>query len=401
MRDTWLTGGSNPFKASNNLGADMITSADGNRNPSIIDINGNRRNPYVGGAISNVVGNTSLGSGGSGGSSGGGSGSGYSGYSYSSGPIGYNLDLSAFQKSRDAIIQGANNAKNMLKNQYDRLLAELDKKTKEGNEQFGRGRATISEDAYDRSRENLNSLAARGLAGSGLQQLGEVQERMETGQQMNDLASQYYAYLDDIDAQRREGEAQYNEGIQSIEDSLQQQLANIGLQEFQAQDDYNRYMSNLAMQMAEVQGYNAGRSIVQGNADNELAQALQAADTLQWQYNNGIIDEASYLAGLANIQGSASGLQGYNLNDWGKYILSKELTNQNTQSEPKLTKAQEQANFREWQNKNAQNISNVFSSIGNALNNWNSIRGQSNPQGTIYNPSSSYISATSPYYGRS
>lgn len=276
MKDTWLTGGSNPFKASNNLGTDMITSADGHRNPSLINAKGNRINPYnVGGAVSGVVGNASLGSGSYGGSSGGsgGSGSGYSGYSYSSGPIGYNLDLSAFQKSRDAIIAGANNAKNMLKNQYDRLLAELDKKTKEGNEQFGRGRATISEDAYDRSRENLNSLAARGLAGSGLQQLGEVQERMETGQQMNDLASQYYAYLDDIDTQRKEGEAQYNEGIQSIEDSLQQQLANIGLQEFQAQDDYNRYMSNLAMQLAEVQGYNAGRSIVQGNADSKLALA--------------------------------------------------------------------------------------------------------------------------------
>lgn len=327
---------------------------------------------------------------------GGGSG-GYGGFgsSYASyGPIGYDLDLSAFQKSRDAIIQGANNAKNMLKNQYDRLLAELDKKTKEGNEQFGRGRATISEDAYDRSRENLNSLASRGLAGSGLQQLGEVQERMETGQQMNDLASQYYAYLDDIDVQRKEGEAQYNEGIQSIEDSLQQQLANIGLQEFQAQDDYNRYMSNLAMQMAEVAGYNAGSSIVSGNADNELAQALQAADTLQWQYNNGIIDEASYLAGLANVQGSASGLQGYNLNDWSKYILSKELTNQNTQSEPTLTKAQQQAQFRQQQQDTVNSIANFF-------NNWNSIRGQSNPQGTIYNPSSSYISATSPYYGRS
>lgn len=218
----------------------------------------------------------------------GGYGGGYSGYSYSSGPIGYNLDLSAFQKSRDAIIAGANNAKNMLKNQYDRLLAELDKKTKEGNEQFGRGRATISEDAYDRSRENLNSLAARGLAGSGLQQLGEVQERMETGQQMNDLASQYYAYLDDIDTQRKEGEAQYNEGIQSIEDSLQQQLANIGLQEFQAQDDYNRYMSNLAMQLAEVSGYNAGNSIVSGNADSELALAEAALLGTGQAFDNGL-----------------------------------------------------------------------------------------------------------------
>ena len=138
------------------------------------------------------------------------------------------------------MISSANESKGILKGQYDRLLAELAKKTEQGNEQFGQGRATISENAYDRSRANLNSLASRGLAGSGLQQLGEVQERMETGQQMNDLASQYYAYLEDLDSQRTEGEAKYNEGLQSIENALQQQLAQIGLQEFQAQNEYKK-----------------------------------------------------------------------------------------------------------------------------------------------------------------
>lgn len=283
---------------------------------------------------------------------------GYGGYSssaYSYGPIGYDLDLSAFQRARDAIVENANRSRNMLKNQYDRLLAELDKKTKEGNEQFGRGRATISEDAYDRSRENLNNLASRGLAGSGLQQLGEVQERMETGQQMNDLASQYYAYLDDLDSQRQQGEAQYNEGLQAIESSLQQQLANIGLQEFQAQDDYNRYMSNLAMQMAEVANYNAGRSIVSGNASNELSelqQALSAADTLQWQHNKGMLDDANYYSALANVQGSASGLPGYNLNDWSKYLIANNIANQVTDTTPAT-----------------QSVSELYPTVANALTN--------------------------------
>ena len=281
---------------------------------------------------------------------------GYGGYSssaYSYGPIGYDLDLSAFQRARDAIVENANRSRNMLKNQYDRLLAELDKKTKEGNEQFGRGRATISEDAYDRSRENLNNLASRGLAGSGLQQLGEVQERMETGQQMNDLASQYYAYLDDLDSQRQQGEAQYNEGLQAIESSLQQQLANIGLQEFQAQDDYNRYMSNLAMQMAEVANYNAGRSIVSGNADSELEtlqKALADADTALWQYQMGWLDDETYKGMMSNIQGSASGLNGFNLNDWAKYVIAQNANNTATTT-------------------NNQNTSELYPSVANAITN--------------------------------
>lgn len=204
--------------------------------------------------------------GGSGGS--GGSGGGYSG-SWSGGSAswttpgtGYDLDLSAFETARQAMIDSANRSKGILKQRYDNLLAELANRRREGNEAFGAGRASISEDAYDRSRANMNDLASRGLSGSGLQQLGEVQERMETGQQMNDLASQYYSYLDDLEAQRAQGEQTYNEGLASIESSLEQQLANIGLQQFQAQDDYNRYMSDLAMQMASLTGpsYSYGRA---------------------------------------------------------------------------------------------------------------------------------------------
>ena len=230
--------------------------------------------------VKNQLGINDGNSSGSGGSGGGGS---YGGYSYSGGWVNpYELDLSAFQRVRDALISSAEESKGILKGQYDRLLADLEKKTKQGNEQFGQGRATIAEDAYDRSRANLNNLASRGLAGSGLQQLGEVQERMETGQQMNDLASQYYAYLDDLDSQRTEGEARYQEGIANIENALEQQLAQIGLQEFQAQDSYNRYMTELALENAMRSGYSAiqgsGQSAV-GELDN-LINGLNTIDAM-------------------------------------------------------------------------------------------------------------------------
>lgn len=215
--------------------------------------------------------------------------SGYS-MSYNPGDYGYNLDLSAFNRARDTAIANANKSKELLKSQYDRLLGEISRQRTEGNEQFGRGRATITEDAYDRNRANLNNLASRGLAGSGLQQLGEVQERMETGNQMNDLASQYYSYMDDLNEQQKAGEEQYNQGIASIESSLEEQLANLGLQEFQAQNEYNQYMSNLALQLADMQATNAYRNISAGKASNSLdkLQKLQSGlDTYSYLINNG------------------------------------------------------------------------------------------------------------------
>lgn len=251
------------------------------------------------------------GNGGGGGSNGGG----YSGSwgggsaSWSTPATGYDLDLSAFDQARQAMIDSANRSKGILKQRYDNLLAELANRRKEGNQAFGAGRASITEDAYDRSRANMNDLASRGLSGSGLQQLGEVQERMETGQQMNDLASQYYSYLDDLEAQRAQGEQTYNEGLASIESSLEQQLANIGLQQFQAQDDYNRYMSDLAMQIASLTGpsysYGRGGSRGSGNSSNELAENAIAnknnLDGLRTMFEAGIIDADTYNAGVQSI----------------------------------------------------------------------------------------------------
>ena len=251
------------------------------------------------------------GNGGSGGSNGGG----YSGSwgggsaSWSTPATGYDLDLSAFDQARQAMIDSANRSKGILKQRYDNLLAELANRRKEGNQAFGAGRASITEDAYDRSRANMNDLASRGLSGSGLQQLGEVQERMETGQQMNDLASQYYSYLDDLETQRAQGEQTYNEGLASIESSLEQQLANIGLQQFQAQDDYNRYMSDLAMQIASLTGpsysYGRGGSSGSGDYSNELAENAIAnknnLDGLRTMFQAGIIDADTYNAGVQSI----------------------------------------------------------------------------------------------------
>lgn len=281
-----------------------------------------------------------------------GSGGGYSSYAYSGGWVNpYELDLSAFQRAKDAMISSANESKGILKGQYDRLLAELAKKTEQGNEQFGQGRATISENAYDRSRANLNSLASRGLAGSGLQQLGEVQERMETGQQMNDLASQYYAYLEDLDSQRTEGEARYNDGLQNIENALQQQLAQIGLQEFQAQNEYNQYMTELALENAMRSGYSAIQNVGQASA-NEMADAINAADTLSWQYQNGLITEDQYKAGLTNIMGNAS-LTGNDLNSWSKYVQALKQNQvqpevQTQQQQEEKYKLPEWLDFSKW-----------------------------------------------------
>ena len=251
------------------------------------------------------------GNGGGGGSNGGGYSGSWSGgsASWSTPGTGYDLDLSAFDQARQAMIDSANRSKGILKQRYDNLLAELANRRKEGNQAFGAGRASITEDAYDRSRANMNDLASRGLSGSGLQQLGEVQERMETGQQMNDLASQYYSYLDDLEAQRAQGEQTYNEGLASIESSLEQQLANIGLQQFQAQDDYNRYMSDLAMQIASLTGpsysYGRGGSGGSGSYSNELAENAIAnknnLDGLRTMFEAGIIDADTYNAGVQSI----------------------------------------------------------------------------------------------------
>ena len=107
-------------------------------------------------------------------------------------------------------------------------------------------------------------------------------------------------------------------------------------------------MTELALENAMRSGYSAIQNVGQASA-NEMADAINAADTLSWQYQNGLITEDQYKVGLANIMGNAN-LTSNDLTSWSKYVqaLQQNKVQPEVQIQPQPQQQEEKYKLPSW-----------------------------------------------------
>lgn len=194
-------------------------------------------------------------------------GGGSSGYGYSSSfsyPDFYDLDLSIYDRLLGTLQSNYNSSKNNLNSQLQSALDSINRSRRKGAQDFSSGRALIAENSYDRQRQQMNDLASRGLAGSGLQQLGDVQEAMEKGNQVSSLANNYYSYLDDLQERENEANMNYNSALTELENAYNNSVANVEFERWNAKNQYEKDLLNYMTSKASA--YNSYGS--RGGADS-------------------------------------------------------------------------------------------------------------------------------------
>lgn len=180
------------------------------------------------------------------------------------------LDLSYLNAERDNAQNTYNTSKNSLETNFNNLINQINSNREDTRKNFNIGRATISENAYNANRANQLDLASRVTGTSGLKGLGEVGNRIETGQQYSNLANNYYKDMADLDTNERQGRSQYELDLQNIKNTLDSSLADIGSRESEAKNNYNLTLGQLAEGIQ-------GRWDSNENAEKQLAQAKAAA----------------------------------------------------------------------------------------------------------------------------
>ena len=175
-------------------------------------------------------------------------GSSYSGGGYSTPSVPYynvpNMDFSMFDTLKNTANQSSETAKNSLLTSYNTLLRNLAAQNTEVGQSFNSGRQSISEDAYNNSRDNAMELSSRGLGASGLAQLGEVGERMAVGKQISSLAKNYYDAINGLAETEKQGTDSYQQGTSELQNQTQAQLDAIDYQKWTAQNAYNEALAN-------------------------------------------------------------------------------------------------------------------------------------------------------------
>ena len=178
-----------------------------------------------------------------------------------------NLDLSYLNNERNVANSVYNTAKSSLENN---LIEQINNNRADTRKNFNSGRATIAENAYNANRVNEADLASRGIGNSGLKGLGEVGNRMETGQQYSNLANKFYSTMTDLDTSEKQGRSQYDIDMQTAKNTLNSTLAGIASREAEAKNNYNLTLGQLAEAIQ-------GRWDNNANAEAALAQARAAA----------------------------------------------------------------------------------------------------------------------------
>jgi hypothetical protein len=111
---------------------------------------------------------------------------------------------------------------------------QLQQQLQQQRQDYLTNRQQLQKETFIRGRNILSNLANRGLATSGLLQLGDVQRTIATGQQMTGLSEAFERARQGITGQQQNiqtGLQQFQAGQQS---QLAQQLSGLGLQERQA-----------------------------------------------------------------------------------------------------------------------------------------------------------------------
>lgn len=181
-----------------------------------------------------------------------------------------NLDLSYLDKERNVAQNTYNTSLSSLENNFNNLMNQINSNRADTRKNFNTGRATIAENAYDTNRANALDLSSRVAGNTGLQSLGEVGNRIETGRQYSDLANQFYKDMNELDTTQKQSESQYDTDKASLKNTLDQTLAGIDSRAADIQNNYNLTLGQLAEAVQSRWDNNE-------NAEAELAQAKAAA----------------------------------------------------------------------------------------------------------------------------
>ncbi len=177
--------------------------------------------------------------------------------------------LNAFEQQAEANRQQQLNTRNVkradLLSAIERFREDTAESRARQRSAYNSQRADLEEAAFMANRSAMQSAAARGLGGSGLQQLSQLQNLMESGRKVNTAAQANQQVQNDLTKALQRQEADYNTNVKNLEDAYNLAIQNINanLANQRAQAIYNE----------DVRYANALQSARQANASIAASQS--------------------------------------------------------------------------------------------------------------------------------
>lgn len=151
---------------------------------------------------------------------------------------------------------------------------------------YNSARSTLEDESFMAQRGTVANAAARGLGGSGLQQLAQLQNRLAAGKNINTLAQKNQTVQDALRKALSNQQEDTNTKISNLNKNLEQAIVNAQNQTTAKVNETNSATTNLINNLIyneQVRQANARQSASQAAAQLEAQRAA-----LQNQYSSGI-----------------------------------------------------------------------------------------------------------------
>mgnify|MGYP006959323132 CR=1 FL=1 len=238
--------------------------------------------------------------------------------------------------AQKASISGTyNNQRQQLLDSLKRFQTDTADARKRQQRAFNSSRADLEEQAYMNSRNAMQSASARGLGGSGLQQLSQLQSQLSSNKETSNLANENQQYQDKL-----------TQALKEQEESTNKQVNNLSQEEANKLKEIDANTSNL---MAQLQYQEAVRQ-------QEAIQAASAANASAAASSRNSAQEMQELINAATASFEA------NLNSAEKTIKSAYKTTYS--SDKKKNKAARKSAVNEAYNTATTNLSNAYAQTG-------------------------------------
>lgn len=172
----------------------------------------------------------------------------------------YTPDYGALESSFQDILKSYEGYKQAAQGQYGAQKASLDTNLQqqmqsigtaktENKQAFSKGQAQLAQDVFMTNRATQAAASARGLTGSGVEALANIQNRMAAGEKISDMANQYFDAQTQLVQTEQATRQNYDNSLQNLNSSLQSAMAQIMSQEASSKMDYTQTVENLKRQV--------------------------------------------------------------------------------------------------------------------------------------------------------
>jgi hypothetical protein len=233
----------------------------------------------------------------------------------------YKPDYSALENSFNQILQSYQGFREATQAQHDAQKASLDTSLEQSvrnigqakektTEQFGKARNQLSTDLFEVGRNTQAQMSARGLAGSGIEAMANIQNRMAAGESLSGMANEFFDAQTQLVQAEEDTRANYNNNLQALGASLQGAMAQIMSQEASSRMDYTQMVEGLKRQVI-MDTNSVNESMAQWReAQRQLEEGSQITNTMiQQVLANSSLTDADKMATLKDFGYSDSEAQ--------------------------------------------------------------------------------------------